>query len=97
MYLLIATFFFLKGVIGVMWDLVSYVQSGTRKACLLALLTGPKTPKAISISSGKHLSHISRALGELENKKLIVCLTPNNNKNRIFKITNLGKIIINKI
>ena len=80
-----------------MWELVSFAKSKTRKSCLEALESGPKTPSFIVKSSDEHLSHISRALSELEKKELVECLTPDLNKNRIYQITLKGKEVLKKL
>jgi DNA-binding MarR family transcriptional regulator len=73
------------------WELVSFANNTVRKVCLEALANGPRTPSAISRSSGVHLSHISRSLRELKSKGLVDCATPKAVKNRIFVITDKGK------
>jgi len=80
-----------------MWELVSFIHGQTRKICLELLSSGPKTPTTIVKTSGKHLSHISRALRELEKKGLVECLTPDLPKNRIYRITSKGKEILEKM
>jgi len=79
-----------------MWELISYIQAKDRKSCLMELSDGPKTPSMIADSSNKHLSHISRALRELSEKELVICLTPDASKNRFYKITDLGEKVLRK-
>ena len=80
-----------------MWELISFASGRTRKLCLEILANGPKTPSAIVKLSDRHLSHISRALRELDEKKLIECLTPASSKNRIYGITAKGKEVLKKL
>ena len=80
-----------------MWELVSFAQSKIRKICLEALEDGPKTPGGIARSSGKHLSHISRAIKELVDRGLIECLTPDLTKNKIYRITKKGSAVLQKL
>lgn len=80
-----------------MWELVSFAQGRARKLCLQILEQGPKTPNSIAKSSEIYLSHISRALHELEEKSLVECLTPKLPKNRIYEITAKGKIVLGKL
>lgn len=80
-----------------MWELISFASGKTRKLCLELLINGPKKPIVIVKKSNIHMSHISRALRELEEKGLIECLTPNLTKNRIYGITQMGKEVFNKI
>ena len=80
-----------------MWKLISFAHGRIRRLCLESLALGPKTPGAIAKSSGEHLSHISRALRELVEKSLVECLTPSLPKNRIYRITDKGKEVVEKL
>jgi predicted transcriptional regulator len=77
--------------------MVSFAKSRARKACLLSLETGPKTPSAMASSAGMNLSHISRALRELCEKSLVECLTPKRTKNKIYRITPTGLEVVKKL
>jgi ArsR family transcriptional regulator, cadmium/lead-responsive transcriptional repressor len=70
------------------------MQARVRKATLVSLEDGPKTPSNIAGITGEHLSHISRALKELSEKQLVECMTPERSKNRIYQITQKGKELI---
>ena len=74
-----------------MWELLSFIQGRTRSICLKELMNGPRTPGMISKSSGKNLSHISRALKELRKKGLAECKNPKSAKNRFYQITKKGE------
>ena len=74
-----------------MWELLSFIQGKNRRLCLEEISEGPKTPGMVAKSHGKHLSHISRALRELEEKGLAECKNPDANKNRFYEITDKGK------
>jgi DNA-binding PadR family transcriptional regulator len=80
-----------------MWELVSFARGQVRRICLEALASGPKTPTSIAKSSKEHLPHISRALKELAEKGLVECLTPDLPKNRIYRITDRGKEVLEKL
>lgn len=80
-----------------MWELLSFIQGRTRCLCLKKLATGPKTPGMIAKSSQVHLSHISRALRELSEKEIAECVTPDTTKNRFYRITNLGKKLLQEL
>jgi predicted transcriptional regulator len=54
-------------------------------------------PSAIASSAGMNLSHVSRALRELEEKSLVECLTPKMTKNKIYGITPSGLSVIEKM
>lgn len=79
------------------WNDVSYViASKTRKAVLLKLET-PRTPTFLSKELDVNLANISRGLAELEDKSVVVCLTPNQKVGKIYALTKKGNDIINKI
>ncbi len=80
-----------------MWALVSYANTKIRSMCLFQLEKGPKTPSSIALYENIHLSHVSRALSELSSKGLVTCLTPEQQKNRIYDITASGKEVLTKI
>ncbi len=77
------------------WELLSEVHSSTYRTKILKLLgEGFKTPTKLMNDSKIKLSHVSRALRQLEELKLIKCLTPQARKSKMFKITELGKEIL---
>ena len=79
------------------WNDVSYViASKTRKAVLLKLET-PRTPTFLSKELNVNLANISRGLAELEDKSIVVCLTPNQKVGKIYTLTKKGNDIISKI
>ena len=80
-----------------MWELLSFIQGRSRRKCLESLAGGPKTPSTIAKALDTHLSHISRAIRELQEKGLVECMTPELNKNRIYRITDRGKQLLNEI
>ena len=80
-----------------MWELLSFIQGENRRLALEELSKGPKTPKQIADSTEKHLSHMSRALRELEDKGVAKCMTPDANKNRFYDITEKGEKLLDKL
>lgn len=79
------------------WKDVSYViASKTRKQILLKVAT-PKTPTFLAKDLGLNLANVSRSLSELENKELIVCLTPKQKVGRLYSLTKKGKDVIIKM
>lgn len=73
------------------------MQGKVRRSALSTLRSGPKTPSRIADETGEHLSHISRALRELKEKGLVECMTPGRSKNRIYRITENGKIMLDDL
>ena len=73
------------------WTLYAYVVSSKyRKLVIKVLYKGPAIPKEISRRTGKAQPHISRALKELKNRKLVTCINPQEKKGRIYKLTTIG-------
>jgi DNA-binding HxlR family transcriptional regulator len=69
------------------------VTSKYRIKIIESLSTHPKTPKQISSENNISLSHVSRALGELMVKELVICLNPNDVKGRVYTLTDKGKAL----
>ena len=80
-----------------MWGECSYIiRAKNRRRVFLALET-PKTPTQLSDELKIHLSHVSRALGELESMKLVVCLTPTEKVGRIYMLTKKGRKVLKAV
>lgn len=54
-----------------------------------------KIPTEIAKESGIRVNHISKVLGELVDKGLIVCLNPQSRKGRLYQLTPLGVTVKN--
>jgi DNA-binding transcriptional ArsR family regulator len=80
-----------------MWELLSFMQGRVRRQTLEALEHGPKTPSSISQATGEYLPHVSRALKELAENKLVECMTPDQSKNRIYQITDAGQGVLARL
>ena len=79
------------------WNDVSYViASKTRKSIVLKLET-PRTPTFLAKDLNLNLANISRALTELEDKGIVVCLTPKQKVGKIYSLTRKGKDVVVKI
>ncbi len=79
------------------WNNVSYViASKTRKSIILKLEI-PRTPTFLAKDLNLNLANISRALTELEDKDIVVCLTPKQKVGKIYSLTKKGKDVILKI
>lgn len=73
------------------WNLIGFVKaSNYRSQIMLSLKKRNKTPKELRNELGFHLSHISSTLNNLISKGLVVCLTPQLRKGKIFALTELG-------
>jgi predicted transcriptional regulator len=79
------------------WEDVSFIIASEYRKKVLKNLDKPKTPTSLSRELNINKAHISRALSELEDKKMIKCLTPNSNKGRLYVISDYGKKILSKV
>ncbi len=66
------------------------VASETRIKILAWLSKDVSTPTELAKKIEKHLSHVSRALRELEDRELVSCVNPTNTKPRIYSLTPQG-------
>jgi DNA-binding MarR family transcriptional regulator len=51
----------------------------------------------IAKATNEHLSHVSRALRELQTKGLVECKNPKNSKYRFYEITAKGREIYSRV
>jgi len=80
------------------WELLSYIlASQYRKKILKVLLNGPTIPKEIAKKTDLRISHVSAVLKDLSRKELVECITPKARKGRIYRVTEKGKALIEKI
>ncbi|MCH8914945.1 MAG: winged helix-turn-helix transcriptional regulator [Thaumarchaeota archaeon] len=72
------------------WEEISYVvASKTRKLIVLKLET-PRTPTFLAKDLSVNLANISRSLSELEEKGIVICLTPERRMGKIYSLTKKG-------
>lgn len=75
------------------WNDVSYViASKTRRAIILKLET-PRTPTYLAKDLDLNLANISRAISELEDRGIVICLTPKQKVGKIYSLTKKGKVV----
>ena len=80
-----------------MYDLISFVTRGKIRKKVLLNLDVPLTPTQLSEKIKTHRSTTSRTLLELEEKKLVKCITPKEKMGRFYEITSQGKKIIGNL
>ena len=74
------------------WSAVGFILgSSKRMAILKELSRSEATPRQLSLATGIPLSHISNGLGSLASKNLVVCLSPELRKGRVYSITEPGR------
>ncbi|WP_303739228.1 transcriptional regulator [Methanobrevibacter thaueri] len=77
---------------------IKYVnRSKYRVRTLKAIGDGVKMPKEIAEDSGILQNHISNVLRELKDKDLVECLNPNARKGRLYRLSDDGKDMLDKI
>jgi predicted transcriptional regulator len=79
------------------WTDYSFVIRGQNRKKVLLALDSPKTPTQIAEETGLNLSHVSRALRELTEKKLVECVTPKERTGRIYQLSSSGKAVRERI
>ncbi|PWB53990.1 MAG: MarR family transcriptional regulator [Candidatus Methanoperedenaceae archaeon] len=80
------------------WDLISFVKSSDKRLRILSLLKNSVfTPSDISTNLSIPISHVSSTLSELIENKIVICLTPERRKTKLFKITDKGLKVLSKI
>ncbi len=73
------------------WELVSFVKRARIRRQILELIQEfPSTPTELAKATNNHRPSVSRALIDLEGKKLVICLTPNEKLGRLYKTTEKG-------
>ena len=80
------------------WETVSFVLSSAVRTNVLDVLRGQRsTPSQIAKHVDQPLSHVSRALRELQSKTLVILLTPGRTKARLYEITDRGREVSEKV
>lgn len=81
-----------------MWENVGYVISSKyRTKIIKSLNESPKIPSEISKDTRIHQNHISNTLKQLKEHNLIVCINPEVRKGRVYRLTETGEKIVDKI
>lgn len=79
------------------WDEVSYVIASKTRKAIVSKLETPRTPTFLAKDLDVNLANISRAITELEDKGIVVCLTPKQKVGKIYSLTKKGKEVVGKI
>ena len=80
------------------WDLISFVKSSDKRLRILSLLKNSVfTPSDLSTNLSIPISHVSSTLSELMENKIVICLTPDRRKTKLFIITEKGIKVLSKI
>lgn len=77
---------------------MKYVNKSTyRVRTLKAIGDGVKMPKEIAEDSGILQNHISNVLRQLKEKDIVECLNPNVRKGRLYRLSDEGLEILDKL
>ena len=79
------------------WEEVGFVKASKIRRQILELLEKPMTPTEISQMlkmPAYKLPAVSRALRELEDKKVVVCLNPKQKKGRLYQRSSHGNSVL---
>jgi len=80
------------------WDLISFVKSSDKRFRILSFLNDAiSTPSDISTKFDIPISHVSNTLSELSERELVICLTPERRKTKLYQSTENGRKILSKI
>lgn len=76
-------------------SLAAYVLISSYRERTMNVLfkNGAMTPKFIALNAGFRPNHVSKILGELKEKELVVCINEEVRKGRLYKLTELGEEI----
>ena len=80
-----------------MYELISFLLRSKNRKKVLKNLEKPGTPTELATKLQIQRSTVSRAILELQDKKLIKCLTPNEKMGRLYQIIDLGRKILKEI
>lgn len=72
------------------WQTISFLAGSKYRQQVLQNVNFPKTPTQIAKELNINKAHVSRALSELSEKKLVKNLTPESRKGKFFERTALG-------
>ena len=79
------------------WDDISFIARNKNRKAVFWILDKPKTPTQLAKELNINIGFVSNILIELLERQLIECLTPNEVRNRFYRISKKGQKIKEKI
>lgn len=77
--------------------LVTFVLRGKNRVSITnALAKGKKTQAELHKATGMYRTHVRRSLNELMEKRLVICLNPNDRIYKLYELSTLGKKVVKK-
>jgi len=80
-----------------MWKDLGYVLRAKNRKRIIIALNEPKLPSQLAGELELHISHVSRTLNQLQKVEIVECLTPEEKVGRLYRLTEKGKEIRNRI
>lgn len=82
-----------------MWKSVGYVKASKYRTMVMESLKEEqvKIPSEIAQDTGIYQNHISNTLKQLRDEDLIECINPEVRKGRLYRLTDLGKEVAEKL
>jgi predicted transcriptional regulator len=79
------------------WELYSWVIRGNQRRKVIMALGKPKIPTEIKREAKMSMTNVSKVLKEFMIKGLVMCLTPDEKTGKIYKLTETGRKIREKM
>lgn len=81
-----------------LWADVGYITISRNRQKVMKILTdGPKIPSQIGKKAGIRTNHVSNNLKQLSEHGLVECINPEAKKGRLYRLTEKGKLVVEKI
>jgi len=77
--------------------LISYVIRGSLRKKVISSLTIPNTPTLLAKKINIDRGSVSRTLINLQDAGIVICSNPKNKTGRIYKLTEKGKKVYDKV
>lgn len=75
-------------------DTLAVVARGKNSRLILEHLQEPTTPSRLKEKTGLYLSHVRKALRELERVGIVECMNPEYSRNRVYRLTKSGEMLL---
>lgn len=80
------------------FELLAYVKASSHRVNIIKYIDyNLRTPREISDALNIRTNHISNLLADLREHDLVVCITPNVRKGRLYKLTDNGNRVLKYI
>ncbi len=78
--------------------LLEFIRISThREKVFKTLNKESKKPSDIARETGLHINNVSHSLKQLKERELVYLLNPEDKKGRLYKLTDLGEIVIKEL